>query len=103
MAEYRISGVWKDENNIITHYALHTVQFTKVSWAVKTDINKTVMLLENTSNIAHTWVWNYKKSIWNLGEKVSVVNGDNGKYLKSNPNNIETDHLAHLIDYDWLE
>jgi hypothetical protein len=25
MATFRISGVWKDSNNIITHYAVHTV------------------------------------------------------------------------------
>jgi hypothetical protein len=25
MAEYRIFGVWKDSNDIITHYAFHNV------------------------------------------------------------------------------
>ena len=36
------------------------------------------------------------------GEKVEVVNGSNGKYLRTNPDNTKTDNLAHLIDFDWI-
>ena len=25
MAEFKISGIWKDSNNVITHYAIHIV------------------------------------------------------------------------------
>tara|TARA_Y100001968_G_C19450328_1_gene768108 strand:- start:6408 stop:6545 length:138 start_codon:yes stop_codon:yes gene_type:complete len=39
---------------------------------------------------------------WKIGEEVKVVNGDSGKYLRSNPDKTETNNLEHLIDYDWL-
>ena len=36
------------------------------------------------------------------GENVEVVNGTNGKYLRSDSNNRLTDNLGHLIDFDWI-
>jgi len=35
MALYLISGVWKNTNNVITHYAFHSVGNDTVSLAVK--------------------------------------------------------------------
>ncbi len=35
MAKYRITGVWKNANNVITHYAFHTVGENSTSRAVK--------------------------------------------------------------------
>ena len=102
MAEYRISGVWKDSNNVITHYAFHTVYEKTVGRAVKKSKADAVKLLEADINSAVTWVWNYSTSFWKVGEKVEVVNGSTGKYLRSNPDNTKTDNLAHLIDFDWI-
>ena len=35
MTKYRISGVWKDSSNVITHYAFHTVNEDSISRAFK--------------------------------------------------------------------
>lgn len=102
MAKYRISGVWKDSNNVITHYAFHTIHETTTSRAIKISKTEAIRLLEAKENLAHTWIWNYLTSSWNVGEKVEVVNGVSGKYLRSNPDKTTTDNLAHLIDFDWI-
>jgi hypothetical protein len=59
-------------------------------------------LLESPGNSAETWVWKYNDSYWSKGEKVEVINGSTGKYLRSNPDTRLTDNLAHLIDFDWI-
>ena len=102
MALYRISGVWKDANNVITNYAFHTVGESSVSRAIKKSKAQAIELLETRSNTATTWEWNYTQAKWNVGENVEVVNGINGKYLRSDPDNKLTDNLGHLIDFDWI-
>lgn len=102
MAIYRISGIWKNTNNVITHYAFHTVSEGSISRAHKESKIRAIELLETTGNLATTWVWNYLGSMWNIGETVQVVNGNNGKYLRSNPDNKLSDNLEHLIDFDWI-
>ena len=102
MAESRISGVWKTDNNVITDYAFHTVNEKGTTRAVKKSKTEAVRLLEGYGNSATTWVWNYQNARWDVGENVEVVNGSNGKYLRSNPDKTKTDNLAHLIDYDWI-
>ena len=103
MGKYRISGVWKNSNDVITHYAIHTVGESSTSRAVKTSKADAVVLLEKTGNTAVTWIWNYNSATWSIGETVTVVNGTNGKYLRSNPDNKLTDNLGHLIDFDWIK
>lgn len=102
MTKFKISGVWKDSNNVITHYAFHTVNDKNISRATKTSKTQAIKLLETSGNTAITWIWNYKKACWENGEIVQVVNGINEKYLRSNPDNKLTDNLGHLIDYDWI-
>jgi len=102
MAKFRISGVWKNTDNVITHYAFHTVGENSTSRADKKTKTEAIRLLETQGNSATTWIWNYKQSQWNIGEDVEVVNGSNGKYLRSNPNDTTTDNLGHLIDFDWI-
>lgn len=102
MAKYRISGIWKDANNVITAYAFHTVGETSISRAVKTSKAQAIALLEINGNSAITWIWDYSTAKWKDGETVQVSNGSNGKYLRSNPDNKLTDNLEHLIDFDWI-
>lgn len=102
MAKYRISGVWKNSDKVITHYAFHTVYSDGIGRAKKKSKADVVNLLEVDGNSAVTWVWNYSNSFWEVGEKVEIVNGSTGKYLRSNPDNTKTDNLAHLINFDWI-
>lgn len=102
MAIYRISGVWKDANNVITDYAFHTISENSTSRASKKTKAQAIVLLETPQNSATTWIWNYVNAQWVIGETVQVVNGSSGKYLRSNPDNKLTDNLGHLIDFDWI-
>lgn len=102
MTKYRISGVWKNSSNIITDYAFHTVSEDSISRASKKSKANAISLLETNGNEAVTWIWNYLEAKWKIGETVQVVNGANGKYLRSNPDNKLTDNLEHLIDFDWI-
>ncbi len=99
MPQYKISGVWKNSNGAITHYAFHTQTDSAHTRANKVSKVDAIALLER-GNTAVTWVWNYAQAIWNDGEPVVVVNGSNGKYLRSNKDKQITDNLGHLIDYD---
>lgn len=102
MGLYRISGIWKNANNVITHYAFHAVNNDSTSRATKKTKAQAIELLEIHGNSATTWMWNYILERWNTGEVVEVVNGATGKYLRSNPDNKLSDNLNHLIDYDWI-
>lgn len=102
MAQYRISGIWINSSKVITHYAFHSEGETYVDRAVKTSKARAIEILETKGNSAVTWTWNYKQAKWNIGEKVEVINGADGKYLRSNPDDKLTDNLAHLIDFDWI-
>lgn len=99
MAKLKISGVWKDTAGTITHYAIHTVNANGITRGVKTTKAEAVKQVNNAANEAMTWLWDYQKTWWKDGEKVTVVDG---RYLRSNPDNKLTDNLAHLINYDWI-
>jgi hypothetical protein len=103
MAKYKISGVWKNSDNVITHYAFHLVGSTSTSRATKVIKSEAVEILSKAENSAFTWIWSYANTIWKNGEEVNVVNGSKGKYLRSNPDNTKTDNLSHLLDYDWIK
>lgn len=103
MAEYKISGVWKDENNTITHYAFHRRTENGHTRAEKVSKSEAVRRLETPGNEAYVWTWNYSRSFWVTKEKVHVVDGLFEKFLRSNPDDTTTDNLAHLIDFDWIK
>lgn len=102
MATYRISGIWKNNQNVITHYAMHTVTATGTTRSRKVPKAEAVALVEHRDNSATTWMWNYTQSSWVVGENVEVVTGVNGKFLRSNPDNRVSDNLQHLINYEWI-
>lgn len=102
MAEYRISGVWKNNDGVITHYAInHPTDKGGFTKAAKTSKQDAIRLLETDGNKAKTWIWDYTKKQWKIGEDV-VVAGTTNKYLKTYPDNQLYDNLAHLIYLNWL-
>jgi hypothetical protein len=101
MAQYEISGVWKDSNGVITHYTIHE---EKTGWkGVKTSKSDALKLIDTPHSKATTIIWNYKTSNWVIGEPVHVVDGSNGKFLRSNPDGKASDNLAHLINFEQLK
>ncbi|HAV54325.1 MAG TPA: hypothetical protein DCX41_05250 [Aequorivita sp.] len=102
MAEYRISGIWKDSNGVITDYAFHEIDTDTRYKAKKVSKSNAIARVENRANTVKTWVWNYRRANWVDGEDIHVSEGQNGKYLRSDPDNSLTDNLEHLIDFDWI-
>ena len=102
MATYRISGIWKNTSNVITHYAIHIVNDGMISRAKKTTKNQAVTFVQNDKNIVTTYLWNYRTNVWNIGESVHVVDGANGKFLRSNADNRVSDNLDHLINFNYI-
>ncbi|RZK30531.1 MAG: DUF3892 domain-containing protein [Hymenobacter sp.] len=104
MAEYGISGIWKDGDGVITHYAFHTKNENsgKYSDAVKKTKAQAIALLETSGNVAYTWIWNYRNIGWFTGERVQVVGSGTNRYLRSNADSSLTDNLGHLVDFGWI-
>jgi len=104
MANYAISGVWKDSNNVITHYAIHTVNMSANSFERATKYTKTeaVNLLDNSLNSARTLVWNYSTERWNWGTDIDVVGSGTNRYLRTIQDSTERNNLAHLINYEGV-
>lgn len=86
----------------MTAYALHLVYGEVIGKAVKTSPEQAIGLLESGGNSATTWLWDYATGKWAVGEPVHIAHGDNGKYLCSNRNDSATNHLTHLISFDWI-
>lgn len=107
MAEYRISGIWKNDNNVITHYAVHlrTKSVDGKSYTINKPVKMTkaaaVELLQKENNTAKTYLWNYAASAWFAGGDVHVVAG-NPPFLRTNHDGTVRDNLLHLINYGYI-
>jgi hypothetical protein len=107
MAEYRISGVWKDSDNVITHYAVHLRSKKSnnngyvIERAIKMTKAATVTLLQNQQNSAKTYLWNYLTAKWYAGGDIHVVN-ENPPYLRTTHDGIVKNNLLHLINYGYV-
>jgi hypothetical protein len=75
MAQFKISGVWKNQQNVIADYAFHEVITDGIGRSKRTPKVDAIRLLETSGNTAMTWQWNYRKPGWEDGERVEVVNG----------------------------
>ena len=107
MAEYRISGIWKNAENVITHYAVHlrTKNTDGKSYTINKPVKMTkaaaVELLQKGNNTAKTYLWNYATSAWFAGGDVHVVNGS-PSFLRTNHDGTVGDNLLHLINYGYV-
>lgn len=106
MAEYRISGIWKN-GDVITHYAVHLRTRNAnndgyvIAHAVKMTKAAAVALLQNQQNNAKTYLWNYTTAGWSAGGDIHVVNA-NPPFLRTNHDGTVKDNLMHLIDYGYV-
>lgn len=83
MAQFRISGVWRNPDNIITHYALHEAGENYIAEMKKISRADLIKLLSVPSNEAKTWLWNYTTWFWMDGAKV-VVSGQDIRTVHDN-------------------
>ncbi|MCR8560391.1 hypothetical protein KXD93_22245 [Mucilaginibacter sp. BJC16-A38] len=99
MAKYKISGVWKDDKGVITHYGMHAVNTTGISRVTKTNKAEAVRILSIPTNEGVTWIWDYSNTSWKEGAKVEVISG---QFLRTIHDGKIIDNLAHLINYNWV-
>ncbi|WP_312765326.1 DUF3892 domain-containing protein [Epilithonimonas sp.] len=106
MSEFRITGIWKNKDGVITHYAIH--ERTKNSdgsftlgYAKKVEKDDAVDLLLLKGNSAKTYLWNYSTSSWLSGADVHVIEGE-PLYLRTEADSTEKDNLSHLINYGFI-
>jgi hypothetical protein len=100
MADYYISGVWKDTNGTITDYAFHLINSATKKFPTKsTKMSKAaaIKLVETVGNTVTTLTWGYLAGGWIIGQPVSVAGSGTDKYLKSAPDSKVSDNLGHLI------
>ena len=98
MAKYNITGVWKDNNGTITHYAFHSADtVNKFGPLTKRSKAEAIRIVETSGNSVMTLVWNYVKCGWYDGEEVYVAGTGTNKYLKSKPDVKVSDNLDNLI------
>lgn len=101
MADYRISGVWKDGNGLITHYAIHAPVANLFGQAEKKTKNQ-VLSIFDAGNTAKTWIWNYTSESWDVGQTVNVIIIGPYRYLRTDKDNIKRDNLNNLINVAWF-
>lgn len=102
MAYYAISGVWKDENDVITDYAIHTWVGYHIGLGKKYSKAQAIALLSNTQNSATTIVWNYNTALWSAGASVHVDGFGANRYLRTQADSIVGNNLDNLINYGWI-
>jgi hypothetical protein len=103
MTTFRISGVWKNDKGVITHYAVHTVMKDSTTRAKKISKSEALKLIKKTENKATTWIWDYTKSNWQVGENIGISSRLGEEYLRTDPDSTTRDNLSNLIDYDWVK
>lgn len=96
LANYFISGVWKDNNENITHVLLHTVNDdNSFQDGLKTAESTAINLLKQRNTIK-TITWGYPE--WQIGASVTYVNNNNREYLRTVPNATQKDNLDNAIN-----
>lgn len=102
MADYRISGVWKNESGVITHYAVHAPSDNNTFYRAQKMTKDQVLALFDTNNTAKTWIWNYTSGSWNIGQTIHVVGTRPNRYLRTDSDNTQRDNLDNLINAAWF-
>ncbi|RIV68703.1 DUF3892 domain-containing protein [Flagellimonas aequoris] len=96
LANYFISGVWKDSNDNITHVLLHMVNDdNSFQYGVKTTESVAINLIKQRNTIK-TITWGYPN--WQIGASVTYVNSNNREYLRTVANATQKDNLDNAIN-----
>ena len=101
-ADYFISGVWKDNNDNVTHVLLHEVEDgNSFKSGLKTNETTAINLIKN-NNVLYTITWGYPN--WQLGAELTYVqNNYNNEYLRTVPNASLKDNLDNSINMQVIK
>lgn len=101
LADYFISGVWKDQLERITDVMLHVVNDNNsFQLGVKTSESSAIALL-NSKKTIKTITWDYPG--WNIGASVIVHAVGNKEYLKTVANATLKDNLDNSINMNPIK
>jgi hypothetical protein len=106
MADYAISGVWKDSKGVITHCAVHEISiinsFPIYSFAEKYSKERVLTLFDNQQNTIRTIVWDYAYGTWKQGAFVRPYRNGTNIYFRTIQDGTVKDNLDNLINYGWI-
>lgn len=105
MADYAISGVWKDNNDVITHYAIHRKTGANGNYLEKPQKYSkadAIALVATPQHSVYTTIWNYQTAKWYKGALIMVVGSGADSYLRTNADNTVKDNLDNLLNYNWI-
>ncbi|WP_343662331.1 DUF3892 domain-containing protein [Chryseobacterium mucoviscidosis] len=105
MADYAISGVWKDNNDIITHYAVHHrtgINGNYIEKPKKYTKADAIALVATPQHSVFTVIWNYTTAKWRTGALITVVGSGANSYLRTNKDSTVRDNLDNLINYGYI-
>ena len=99
IANFFVSGVWKNSTGVITDVFLHAVTNNEANFNTgrKTSEAVTIALLEK-GGVIKTLIWNYSNAAWNKGAEIVVVTSNGKKYLRTKGDKTVRDNLDNLID-----
>lgn len=100
MANYYISGIWKDGGHI-THVMLHAQTANGIGKGAKQTEAHAIALLRADHTII-TIEWDYAKANWKKGADVGHETVGGRTYLRSHQNRTVNDNLEHLIRMEYF-
>ncbi len=96
---YHVSGVWKDDRDVITHLNVHPVNIHENTFgtgAIRT-VREAIRMLDQNDRIS-TMVWDYQRATWTVGAAVQVVGSGEHRYLRTVAGNGLSDNLDNLVN-----
>ena len=72
MAQYYVTGVWKDNQGEITHVLLHSLTGNDLNSGEKITGSDAIALIKSGHTL-HTLRWNYATATWTPGSRIVVV------------------------------
>ncbi len=101
---YFISGVWKNDDDVITDVLLHEANYSGGIWlfdeGIKTPEADVISLLRSNNEI-HTIVWLYSGKYWEIKAHVrAMIQRYTGKVcLRSAKDETTRDNLDNLLNF----
>lgn len=99
MADFYISGVFKNTQDEITHVMLHGDAGNNEFYNGNKVTEAYVIRQLEALNTVQVITWNYTLASWYSGDFVKVVKGQFRKYIRSHANNTVNDNLDNLINF----
>lgn len=93
--DFFISGVWKDNNETISHVLMHKVNTDNSFLSGVKVSSETAIGFLKRGNVIYTVNWKYPG--WYIGAEVTYVSQHGREFLRSIHNGVKEDNLDNLI------